>query len=224
MNLHKHHPSINPHARKWAVRPIPHPAGPRKGDLYFVQSDMRYMGAVYTIRKINGRSFYYYRFETCKNPGVVFRRLLVEWEQWIDELFDQGFVFCNGTALLPPPRLTPAVPVDTGLDQNRKQAELAMADARRILAEHPIGDPVRVGDESRFTVDCGDGLDVTVTVPDDVSLPVACSCRKRVESVDGSVPSDSSGGHADPVCPCTHAFAVLIGRGEMTHRLLSFLL
>jgi len=254
MNLHKHHPTKNPHASKWAARPVAHPAGPRKGDLFFVQGEMRHWGDVFTIRQVNRRSFYFYRFGMGSDPGTTLRRLVVEWEQWIDELFEKGFVFCNGIPLLPPARLTPRDPEGAAECERRKRIDQAVEQARLMVLESPVGEPVREGDENRFAVTCGDGPAATVFVPDDSDKPVRCSCTMSRNS-----PLDSGGtatascqvgspgpagpaGPARPVCPacpassaspadpagspipCRHIFAVLVGRAELAHRLLEFLL
>ncbi len=236
MNLHKHHPTKNPHASKWAAPPVPCPAGPRKGDLFFVEGEMRDWGDIFTIRQVNRRSFYYYCFGKVKSPGVTRRRLLVEWEQWIDELFEKGFVFYNGYPALPPARLTPMDPEGAVECERRKRIDQAVEQARRMVLESPVGDPVREGDENRFTVSCCDGPAATVFVPDDADKPVRCSCESSGNGrVDSGRPAASSGpaGSSGPAAssgpagfdfPCPHVFAVLVGRGELAHRLLEFLL
>ena len=96
MNLHRHHPRNNKKAGRYTFSPVCHPWKPRKGDGYFVQTGSQFSGDNFTITRVNRRSFY------CYHAGRTLRRLVVEWEQWIDELFEIGFVFLNGTPVLPP--------------------------------------------------------------------------------------------------------------------------
>jgi hypothetical protein len=212
MTLHKHHPKNNKDASRWTPGPVCHSREPRKGDSYFVQTCGRYLGETFTIRRVNRRSFYAYRSTTGPGDGKLVRRLVVEWEQWIDELFEMGFVFLNGAPVLPPLRLTPRPEIVLAGAENQRRFNEAMSEARRMLKGHCVGEPVHSRKELRFCVAAEPGLAATVTVPDDEKKRIRCSCAEHNAGWRGSR------------YPCRHILAVLISRSDMRHRILEFLL
>ena len=213
MNLHKHHPRNNKNASRWTPGPVCHPWEPRKSDSYFVLTSGRYLGETFTVTRVNKRSFYVYWSGISQSPGKTVRRLVVEWEQWIDELFEMGFVFLNGAPVLPPARLTPKPEfVPAGVEHQRRFRE-AMSEARTLLKGPCVSEPAHSRKERRFKVASGPGLGIaTVTVPDDERKRITCSCAEH------------KAGGMNSRYPCRHIFAVLISLGEMRHRILEFLL
>ena len=213
MRLHKHHPRNNEGRSRWLSRtPVSHPEGPRKGDHWFVQTATRYFGENFTVTRVNGRSFYVYWSGMETNSGKTLRRLVVEWEQWIDELFEMGFVYFNGTPVLPPARLIPRGKLVAIDDDRQRRIDEAMLGARRLLEGECVGEPVHHGKEHRFMVVPNTGQVASVTVPEDERKDIVCSC------------ADHEAGNRDSGVPCMHIFAVLISRDELKYRILEFLL
>ena len=212
MNLHKHHPRNNKNASRWTPGPVCHPWEPRKGDSYFVQTDGRYLGETFTITRVNKRSFYAYWSGLTQSPGKTVRRLVVEWEQWIDELFEMGFVFLNGAPVLPPQRLTPKPEFIAPGEARQKRFHQAMADARKLLESPCLLELAYGRKQRRFKVASGPASAARVTVPDDEKKRITCSCAEH------------KAGGTNSRRPCLHIFAVLLAHRELRHRILEFLL
>lgn len=204
MKLHKHHPSNNRDASPWVRRPVSAPRAPHKDDKYFVQTESRHWGEVFTIRRVNAKSFYVYHSGSGPGKGRLLRRLIVEWEQWIVELFELGFVFLNGSPVLPLDRLTPLPELDLG------GAEHPGTNSEEMTAGWKMdgsGEPARTGQERRFMVRSGPGPFATVTMPPDPGMRITCSCAEWQSSQ----------------APCSHINAVLQGHGAGGCRILEVL-
>jgi hypothetical protein len=205
MNLHKHHPRNNKKAGRYTFSSVCHPSKPQKGDGYFVQTGSQFFGENFTITRVNRRSFYYY------HAGQTVRRLVVEWEQWVDELFEIGFVFFDGTSVLPPARLTPP-PVEAGSNGRQKRFDRALSGARDLLRRPCIGEPRHSRKERRFKVSSGPASAVTVTVPDSPIGRITCVC------------ADFKSGGPNSQYACCHIFVVLLVHASLKHRVLDYLL
>jgi hypothetical protein len=206
MSLHKHHPRNHKEPDPSPKRVI-HPRAPAEGDCYVVKTGWPHCHRTFIVRTVNSRSFYVYEQRTGEVPGGLVRRRLSEWDAWTEELFEMGFIFLNGDAVLPPLWLPCKPGVNPTNIMYHSRFNEALKNAREILKTANIYQVGQSRNECRFKVIPDPGQVATVSVPDDEGKRIKCTCGVH----------QAGGTHSWR--PCMHILAILLKFAELRPRM-----